>query len=77
MIKLIKPYITFSSIQSELEAIFESGQFTQGKNVERFNQDLKSYLSANYVGLTTSATTALSLSLRVMGVKSGSNPPAP
>ena len=72
MIKLIKPYITFSSIQSELEAIFESGQFTQGKNVERFTQDLKSYLSANYVGLTTSATTALSLSLRVMGVKSGS-----
>jgi len=72
MIKLIKPYISMQSIQPELEDIFASGQFTQGKNVQRFETDLKNYLSVDYVGLTTSATTALSLSLRVMGVKPGS-----
>jgi perosamine synthetase len=72
MIKLIKPYISLDSIQPELEEIFNSGQFTQGKNVQRFESDLREYLSSAYVGLTTSATTALSLSLRVMGVKPGS-----
>ena len=72
MIKLIKPYISIQSIQTDLEDIFASGQFTQGKNVQRFETDLKNYLSVNYIGLTTSATTALSLSLRVMGVKPGS-----
>ena len=72
MIKLIKPYISIQSIQTDLEDIFASGQFTQGKNVQRFETDLKNYLSVHYIGLTTSATTALSLSLRVMGVKPGS-----
>jgi perosamine synthetase len=72
MIKLIKPYISLESIQPELEEIFNSGQFTQGKNVQRFEADLKNYLSVDYIGLTTSATTALSLSLRVMGVMPGS-----
>lgn len=72
MIKLIKPYISMQSIQPELENIFASGQFTQGKNVQRFETDLRKYLSVDYIGLTTSATTALSLSLRVMGVKPGS-----
>ena len=32
---------------------------------------LKAYTKSNYVGLTTSATTALSLSLRVLGVRPG------
>ncbi len=71
MIKLIKPSITFESIEKELKEIFNSGQFTQGKNVEIFKDSLKSYIGVDYIGLTTSATTALSLSLRVMGVKQG------
>ena len=37
------------------------------KNVK----SLKAYTKSNYVGLTTSATTALSLSLRVLGVRPG------
>tara|TARA_B100002019_G_C21263271_1_gene597928 strand:- start:1346 stop:2431 length:1086 start_codon:yes stop_codon:yes gene_type:complete len=72
MIKLIKPYIYLSDIQGDLEEIFSSGQFTQGININKFEKELKSYTSADFVGLTTSATTALSLSLRVLGVKQGS-----
>tara|TARA_B100000927_G_C16450262_1_gene463507 strand:- start:285 stop:1370 length:1086 start_codon:yes stop_codon:yes gene_type:complete len=71
MIKLIKPSISFDSVELELKEIFRSGQFTQGKNVDIFEKSLKKYINIDYVGLTTSATTALSLSLRVMGVKQG------
>ena len=71
MIKLIKPSITFKSVEDELKEIFLSGQFTQGKNVEIFKESLKNYINVKYIGLTTSATTALSLSLRVMGVGPG------
>jgi perosamine synthetase len=71
MIKLIKPSISFDSVEHELKEIFKSGQFTQGKNVEIFENSLKKYLNVEYIGLTTSATTALSLSLRVMGIKQG------
>ena len=71
-IKLIEPYITFEDVSSEIREIFSSGRFTQGENVEKFSKNLGTYIGSEYIGLTTSATTALSLSLRVLGVKPGS-----
>lgn len=71
MIKLIKPTIAFKDIEHDIKEIFKSGQFTQGVNVEKFKRELKNYIGVNYVGLTTSATTALVLALRTCGVKSG------
>ena len=70
-IKLIEPYLSFNEVSDEIQDIFNSGRFTQGKNVEKFIKSLEIYTGASFVGLTTSATTALSLSLRVLGVKPG------
>lgn len=71
-IKLIEPHIGFEEVSSEIKNIFSSGRFTQGENVEKFTRNLVSYLGCDYAGLTTSATTALALSLRILGVKPGS-----
>ncbi len=70
-IKLIKPYISFGEVSVELEDIFDSGQLTKGQHVSKFIERLKSYTSAKHAVLTTSATTALTLSLKAVGVKAG------
>jgi len=70
-IKLIKPYIAFADIKNELEDVFESGMFTKGVNVDKFQEQLKSYTEAAHCFLTTSATTALSICLQCIGIKSG------
>lgn len=71
MIKLIKPYITYEEVETEFRAIFESGMFTRGANVEKFSASLCSYTGAKFGFLATSATTALSISLHTMGIKRG------
>lgn len=71
MIKLIKPYISFDEVQNEFKEVFESGWFTKGKFVEEFREEIKSYTGAKYAYLTTSATTALTMSLKVLGIKAG------
>ena len=71
MIKLIKPYITFEEVEENFVEIFESGWFTKGKYVAEFREELKSYLGSNYSHLTTSATTALTISLKAYGVGKG------
>ncbi|MDX9742867.1 MAG: DegT/DnrJ/EryC1/StrS family aminotransferase [Arcobacteraceae bacterium] len=71
MIKLIKPYISFSEVQEEFKEIFESGWFTKGKFVEEFREELKNYTAANYAYLTTSATTALTMALKALDIKAG------
>lgn len=71
MIKLIKPYISFDEVKSEFEEIFESGWFTKGKFVEQFRNEIKSYTGAKYAYLTTSATTALTMALKVLDIKAG------
>ena len=71
MIKLIKPSLSYEDIETEIQEIFNSGQFTQGVNVDKFKLALKQYIGVNYLGLTTSATTALVLALRICGVKAG------
>jgi len=71
MIKLIKPYISFDEVKDEFQDIFESGWFTKGKFVEEFRDEIKSYTSAKYTYLTTSATTALTMALKVLDIKAG------
>jgi perosamine synthetase len=71
MIKLIKPYINFDEVKEEFEEIFEGGWFTKGKYVEQFREEIKSYTGAKHAYLTTSATTALTMSLKLLGIKEG------
>lgn len=71
MTRLIKPYISFDEVEKEFREIFESGIFTKGKYVHEFEKVLKQYTGANYCFLATSATTALSMALKVIDVKPG------
>jgi dTDP-4-amino-4,6-dideoxygalactose transaminase len=70
-IKLIKPYISFDEVAVDLQDIFDSGQLTKGQHVDKFVAGLKGYTKANHAFLTTSATTALTMSLKAIGVKEG------
>ena len=69
MIQLIKPYISFDEVKDEFQDIFESGWFTKGKYVEEFRNEIKSYTGAKYAYLTTSATTALTMALKILNIK--------
>jgi len=70
-IKLIKPYISFDEVAAELEEIFDSGQLTKGLHVARFVKSLIEYTGSLYAVPTTSATTALTLCLKLLGIKKG------
>tara|TARA_R110002073_G_scaffold294993_6_gene460806 strand:- start:2861 stop:3967 length:1107 start_codon:yes stop_codon:yes gene_type:complete len=70
-IKLIEPYISFDQVELGLREIFASGQFTRGSNVAKFADDLKIYTSAKHAFLVTSATTALTMCLKALGIKEG------
>ena len=70
-IKLIKPYISFDEVADDIREIFDSGQLTKGQHVDKFVVGLKGYTKANHAFLTTSATTALNMSLKAIGVKAG------
>lgn len=71
MIKLIKPYISFNEVENEFKDIFESGWFTKGKYVEQFREELKIYTGVKHAFLTTSATTALTMCLKLLDIKTG------
>jgi perosamine synthetase len=71
MIKLIKPYISFSEIEDEFREIFETGCFTKGKNVAIFAEKIRAYTGAKHAFLTTSATTALWMCMRLLGIEKG------
>ncbi len=68
MIKICKPYLQFEEIEFDFRNIFNSGWFTKGKYVHKFRNILKESTRAEYAHLTTSATTALMMSLRVYGI---------
>ena len=70
-IKLIKPYISFEEVAEDIKEIFDSGQLTKGQHVDKFVSGLKDYTKAENVFLTTSATTALTMSLKAIGIKEG------
>jgi len=71
MIKLIKPYISFDEVKTEFEDIFESGWFTKGKFVDQFKKEISSYTGAKHSFLTTSATTALTMALKILNIQEG------
>ncbi|MEN8218406.1 MAG: DegT/DnrJ/EryC1/StrS family aminotransferase, partial [Pseudomonadota bacterium] len=71
MIKLIKPYIDYDEVEKEFKDIFDSGWFTKGPYIEEFRNKIKDYTGANYAFLTTSATTALWMCLKIINIKKG------
>lgn len=70
-IKLIKPHISFDEVAEDIKEIFVSGQLTKGQHVDKFVAGLKDYTKAENVFLTTSATTALTMCLKAIGIKEG------
>jgi len=71
MIKLIKPYISFNEVEEEFRDIFSSGWFSRGEFVQKFREEIANYTNAKYSHLTTSATTALTISLKALDIKCG------
>jgi len=71
MIKLIKPYISFDEVEAEFREIFDSGWFTRGRYVTAFAEKIKEYTGARHAFLTTSATTALWLCMRLLDIGPG------
>ncbi len=71
MIKIIKPYISFEEVEAEFREVFESGCFTRGKHVASFAEKVREYTCAKHAFLTTSATTALWMCMRLLGIGSG------
>lgn len=71
MIRLIKPYISYKEVEADFRKIFESGIFTKGEYVNKFVKEIKSYVGSKYAFLTTSATTALTMCLKILNIQPG------
>ncbi len=71
MIKLIKPYISFVEVEKDFREVFETGWFTKGRYVDEFRKLIVNYTGAKYAFLATSATTALTMSLKILDIKHG------
>ena len=69
MIRIIKPDIAFSDVEDDFRKIFESGIFTKGSYVKLFAQALCDYTGAASCHFATSATTALSICLKLLDIK--------
>jgi dTDP-4-amino-4,6-dideoxygalactose transaminase len=65
------PYIGFDEVEADFRAVFESGIFTRGHNVEAFTAELAAYTGAKHAFLATSATTALWACLKILGIGAG------
>lgn len=70
-IPLIRPYIDYESVRSDFEAVFNSGIFTRGMHVQAFQQEIAQFTGAKHAFLTTSATTALWMCLRLLNIGPG------
>ena len=71
MIRLIRPYISFEEVEADLRQIFADGIFTRGQHVEAFRKEISAYAGVRHTHLTTSATTALSMSLKLLDIGPG------
>jgi dTDP-4-amino-4,6-dideoxygalactose transaminase len=71
VIRLIKPFVAFEDVQKDFQDIFNSGILTKGTYVSAFAKALCDYTGAKYCYFATSATTALSASLKVLDIKPG------
>lgn len=70
-IRLMKPYLGFEDVEQDFRAVFESGMFTRGIHVEAFAGELAAYVGARHVFFATSATTALWVCLKLLGIGPG------
>lgn len=70
-IRLIKPFLNYSAVEDDFRAIFESGIFTKGENVNAFAKELATYVGSKHAFLTTSATTALWVCLKALNITQG------
>lgn len=67
-IRLMKPYITYDEVEAEFKAVFDSGIFTRGQNVELLRKQITEYTGAKHAFLMTSATTALWMCLKLLNI---------
>jgi len=70
-IRLMRPYFRFAEVEAEFREVFDSGIFTRGENIRAFAAELAAYTGARHAALMTSATTALWMCLRLLGVGPG------
>jgi len=66
-VRLAKPYIDDDEL-NEVKSVLDSGYLTQGPKVEKFEHLVAEFIGTKYAYATTSATTALHLSLVVLGI---------
>jgi dTDP-4-amino-4,6-dideoxygalactose transaminase len=71
MIRLIYPHVSYNVISKKLKKIAKSGILTQGENVKELESKLKTIVGSRYAFTTTSATTALHLSLAALSIGPG------
>jgi perosamine synthetase len=71
MIPLIKPGVSYDAVADQFREIIESGQLTSGKYVRAFEGAVADYLGVTHAFTTTSATTAMHLTLVGMDVGPG------
>ncbi len=71
MLPIIRPDVSFAEVATDVEEILRSGTLTSGPYVAGFEAELAAAVGATYAVATTSATTALHLSLAAAGVGPG------
>ena len=70
MIPLTIPEINFKEIEKDLKKVLKSGILTKGPKAKQFEKMVAKYVGTKYAFATTSATTALHLSLVALGIGS-------
>lgn len=68
---LIRPDVTFDEVADDLRAILASGRLTSGRYVEAFEAELAATVGVGHAVATTSATTAMHLTLAALGIGPG------
>ena len=70
-IPIIRPDIAIGDLEDDIKDILETGILTSGKYVAEFEESVASWVGVAHGIATSSATTALQLSLSALGVGPG------
>lgn len=70
-IPLIRPSVRFEDVEADIREILESGLLTNGRHVRAFESEVAEACGVAHAVATTSATTALHLSLKALDVGPG------
>lgn len=71
MIPLTRPLVDFADVADDIRRICESGVLTRGPYVHRLEELVAAYIGVEHAIATTSATTALHLTLVAAGIGAG------